>query len=71
MSEAVTYRTSDHVGTITLNRPAARNAVNHEFAVGMEAALDRIEGDPDTWVGLITANCEGPNDHPFSAPEPT
>ena len=41
---------------ITLNRPEARNAVNRELAVELEAAVDRLEDDPDTWAGVLCAD---------------
>jgi enoyl-CoA hydratase len=56
MTDAVLYSSSDRIATITLNRPEARNAVNPELAHGLEAAVDRLEADPDTWVGVLTAN---------------
>ncbi len=42
------------VAVLTINRPEARNAVNGEVAQGIEAGIDRLEDDPDTWVGIIT-----------------
>ena len=59
MSDAVLYRTAGRVGVITLNRPEARNAVNGDVTLGMEAAVDRLENDPDVWVGLLCANTDG------------
>jgi enoyl-CoA hydratase len=56
MPEAVTYHAADRIAVITLNRPEARNAVNPDVAQGLEAAVDQLENDPDTWVGLLTAN---------------
>ena len=53
---AVLYSSSDRVGVITLNRPEARNAVNRELALGLEAAVDRVEEDPEVWVGVLCAN---------------
>ncbi len=53
---AVGYSTSDRIGVITLNRPEARNAVNREMALGLEAAVDRVEDDPEVWVGVLCAN---------------
>jgi enoyl-CoA hydratase len=58
MADAVLYSTSDRIGVITLNRPEARNAVNREVAVGLEAAVDRLEADPEIWVGILCANTE-------------
>ncbi len=59
MSDIVKYETRGRVAVITLNRPDARNAVNGDVAQGMEAAIDRMEADPEVWVGVITANTEG------------
>ena len=53
---AVQYSSSDRIGVITLNRPEARNAVDREMALGLEAAVDRLEDDPDVWVGVLVAN---------------
>lgn len=55
---AVLYEVADHIGVITINRPEARNAVNGDVASGIEAAIDQLEADEDTWVGIITG--EGP-----------
>jgi enoyl-CoA hydratase len=56
MTDAVLYTSSDHIAVITLNRPEARNAVNPDLAHGLEAAVDQLELDHDTWVGILTAN---------------
>jgi enoyl-CoA hydratase len=55
----VLYVTVDRIGVITLNRPAARNAVDRELALALEAAVDSLEADPDLRVGVLTANVEG------------
>jgi enoyl-CoA hydratase len=55
----VLYETVDRVAVITLNRPEARNAVDRELALALEGAIDRLEDDPDLWVGVLTANVEG------------
>jgi enoyl-CoA hydratase len=39
---------------ITINRPDARNAVNGDVAKGIEEAIDQIEADDATWVGILT-----------------
>ncbi|MBX8689870.1 crotonase/enoyl-CoA hydratase family protein [Mycobacterium sp. 20091114027_K0903767] len=44
----------DGVLTIIINRPAQRNAVNHEVAEGLAAALDRLDADPELRVGVLT-----------------
>lgn len=50
----VEYEQRGRVAVLTIRRPEARNAVNGEVAKGMEAALDRLEDDPETWVGVLT-----------------
>ena len=50
----VEYEQHGRVGLIRINRPDARNAVNADVATSMEAAIDRLEDDPETWVGVLT-----------------
>jgi enoyl-CoA hydratase len=53
--DAVLYEADDdHIVTLTLNRPAARNAVNGDVARMMEEGLDRFEADDDARVAIIT-----------------
>jgi enoyl-CoA hydratase len=56
MPEAVLYTSSGRIAVITINRPEARNAVNPDVAAGLEAAVDRLEADPDVWVAVLCAN---------------
>ena len=51
----VDYEVQGRVALITLNRPEARNAVNRQVAQELEAAIDRLEDDPEVWVGVLTA----------------
>ncbi|MHB1928214.1 MAG: crotonase/enoyl-CoA hydratase family protein [Acidimicrobiales bacterium] len=44
----------DHFLTVVINRPQARNAVDDVVALGIEAAIDRLEGDDNLWVGILT-----------------
>lgn len=67
MSDIVQYDVQDRVAIITLNRPEARNAVNGDVASGLEAAIDRLEDDPDVWVGILLANTEGQDKPVFCA----
>jgi enoyl-CoA hydratase len=53
---AIRFERTGRVGLITIDRPAARNAVNGAVAQGIESAIDAIEGDPDLWVGIIAGN---------------
>ena len=59
MADIVTYETRGRVALITLNRPEARNAINADVANGLEAAIDRMEDDPDVWIGILTAEIGG------------
>jgi len=56
---------------ITINRPEARNAVNGDVATGLEAAVDRLEGDDELWAGVLTGAgsvfCAGADLKLFSA----
>ncbi len=53
MSEVLT-EVRDGVLIITFNRPEAKNAVNAALAAGVAAALDRLDGEDDLRVGIIT-----------------
>ncbi len=44
----------DGVLTITINRPAQKNAVNREVAVQLASALDVLDADPALSVGVLT-----------------
>jgi enoyl-CoA hydratase len=63
----VDYEVQGRVALITLNRPEARNAVNGDVAREMEAAIDRMEEDPEVWVGILRANTAGQERPVFSA----
>ncbi len=63
----VDYEVEGRIALITLNRPEARNAVNGTVATEMEAAIDKMEDDPEVWVGVLTANTEGQERPVFSA----
>lgn len=64
MTEAVLYEVVEpHIALVTINRPEARNAVNGAVAAGMEAAVDRVEADPDIWAVVLT----GAGPHAFCA----
>jgi enoyl-CoA hydratase len=67
MSDVVVYEAQGRIGLITLNRPEARNAINGDVALGMEAAIDQMEADPEVWVGIICANTEGQDRPVFCA----
>ncbi len=59
MANIVEYEVRDKVAIITLNRPEARNAVNGDVATGLETAIDKLEADPNVWIGILAANTAG------------
>lgn len=50
---AVDMRTEGHVAILTIDRPEARNAVNHDVSEEMEGHLDNFEVDDSLWIGII------------------
>jgi enoyl-CoA hydratase len=54
VTELVLTERHDGVLTITINRPAQKNAVSREVAVQMASALDLLDGDPTLSVGVLT-----------------
>jgi enoyl-CoA hydratase len=50
----VLVEVDDGVMVITMNRPEAKNAANKALAVGVSAAIDQLEEDPEIRVGIIT-----------------
>ncbi len=55
----VEYEVIGRIAVITLNRPEARNAINGEVAIAMEAAIDKMEEDDQVWAGVLRANTDG------------
>jgi enoyl-CoA hydratase/carnithine racemase len=53
-SDLVRYETSDHVATITLNRPERGNAWTGAMEVAYRQALDRAAGDDDIGAIVLT-----------------
>ena len=51
---AVTTEQQDRVLIVRIEREEKRNAVDQEIADGVGAALDRLDDDPELWVGIIT-----------------
>ncbi len=39
---------------VTINRPAARNAINAATAFGVASAMDELDGDPTLTIGILT-----------------
>src|ERR1700730_5515423 len=63
MADEVLYEVEGRVAVVTLNRPAARNAINGAVAAAMNDIMHRIERDPNVWVTILT----GAGDRAFSA----
>ena len=39
---------------VTMCREAKRNAIDAEMAAGLDAALNRLDDDPELWIGVLT-----------------
>jgi enoyl-CoA hydratase/carnithine racemase len=48
-------RIGAHIALVTLNRPAARNAINGEMTQRLEACVREIENDPELRVAILNA----------------
>jgi enoyl-CoA hydratase/carnithine racemase len=56
MTDILLRHDSDNVATLTLNRPAARNALSMGLMETLDAELATIAGDPTIKVVIIAAN---------------
>lgn len=56
MADEVTAERRDRTLVITINRPAARNAVNLAVARRIAAAVDELDGDDALVVGVLTGS---------------
>jgi enoyl-CoA hydratase/carnithine racemase len=54
MSGEILTETRGHVLVITINRPERRNAIDHQTALGLEAAWDRLDADGDLRAAVLT-----------------
>ncbi len=52
----VLYNVSDHIATITLNRPEARNAINGQLRTELNQAWTSFLEDEDAWVAILTGS---------------
>jgi enoyl-CoA hydratase len=50
---SVQFEVRDHLAIVTIDRPAARNAVDGSVATGIEAAIDRVESDDNLWLTIL------------------
>lgn len=55
MTETVLYAVNNRVATLTLNRPRARNAMNHTMRMELIEKLDRAMADEDVRVIVLAA----------------
>jgi len=55
-TEAVLYDVRDGVATITLNRPAQRNAIDEETRTGLARHIDQIERDSTVRAVVLTGS---------------
>lgn len=56
MSDVLVRADDGPVTTLTLNRPAERNAISDELREAFLAALDEVTADPDVRVVIVTGN---------------
>ncbi len=56
MTDIVTIANTDHVRTITLNRPEKKNALSQHLAWAIIAAIDEAAKDDNVWVIALTGN---------------
>ncbi len=54
MANEVLVDVADGIMTVTLNRPEAKNAANRAVAVGVAAAMDRLDSDDSIRVAILT-----------------
>jgi enoyl-CoA hydratase len=54
MADEVLVEYANRIAIITINRPEARNAVNHAVSAAMAAAIEELDRRDDLSVGIIT-----------------
>src|SRR5699024_12029597 len=55
MTDVVLYEVKNRVATLTMNRPQARNAMNHVMRMALIEQLDRALNDEDVRVIVLAA----------------
>jgi enoyl-CoA hydratase len=72
-SDVLIQRRNNGVLVLTMNRPAARNALNLQLARALIQALTSFENDPELRVAILTGSdpafCAGLDLKDFSAPD--
>jgi enoyl-CoA hydratase/carnithine racemase len=56
MTDILLRHDGDNIATLTLNRPAARNALSIALMEALDAALETIAGDPTIHAVILAAN---------------
>ena len=59
MADEVLTERRGRVLLITLNRPDARNAINHELAEGLVRSIEELDGDDGLTAGVLTGAGKG------------
>ena len=49
------YEKRERIALVTINRPEAMNSLTREMLVGLDAAFEDFQNDPDLWVAILTA----------------
>jgi enoyl-CoA hydratase len=73
-AHAVRYEVANRIATITLDRPAQRNAIDAAMTAALRAATARFEADPEALVAILTGSgdrafCAGMDLKAFAAGE--
>ena len=50
----VTAEARGRVLVVAIDRPHKRNAIDADISAGIDAALNRLDDDPELWVGILT-----------------
>jgi enoyl-CoA hydratase/carnithine racemase len=74
LAHTVRYEVGDRIATITLDRPALRNAIDAAMTEALRAATSRFEADPQALVAILTGSgdrafCAGMDLKAFAAGE--
>jgi enoyl-CoA hydratase/carnithine racemase len=54
MEGSVEIERRGRVQIVTLRREQKRNALDHSITVGLDAAMNELEDDPELWCGILT-----------------
>jgi enoyl-CoA hydratase len=54
LPDTIGYRTEGRIAVVTIDRPAAHNALTGEMLEGLENALAAFDADDELWVAIVT-----------------